>query len=546
AFAYVTGCFPLGVAAEARQRVELDGFNLPKRPTIEFRTGQSGELEVPLDPNRFRSRRTLNVVVDDTREFVEREPNNAPAQAMKITVPCAVEGRIWAEGKGASNDVDLFRFDARADQTWIIETQAARRGSPLDTKIEVLHPDGRPVERAQLQAVRDSAVTFRGFDSNGTGARLENWGEMDLDEYVYFQGDVARIARMPQGPDSDMLFYSASGKRRAYFGTTATAHALDEPCYVVIPRPPGARLVPNGLPVFPVYYANDDDGERQLGTDSRLRFIAPRDGAYLIRVSDARGYSGERFAYRLVLRQAHPDFRVTLSAKNLTVNRGSGRSFAVNAERLDGFEDEIRVDLDGFPPGFHASTPLVIQAGQTSAEGTLNAAQDAPTPGKTAWAKIRVVAAASLDGKRVTHAVDGFEEINLEPAPKLFVGLEPTSVTNRVFVPSANATPPLEIAIAPGQSVPAWLRVKRNGYDDLITFTVENLPHGVIVDNIGLNGVLIPKGQNEREIFLTAAKWVPETDRLCFAVESQAGRQTSLPVWLHVRRATLTAATRTR
>jgi hypothetical protein len=83
------------------------------------------------------------------------------------------------------------------------------------------------------------------------------------------------------------------------------------------------------------------------------------------------------------------------------------------------------------------------------------------------------------------------------------------------------------------------------GHDDLITFTVENLPHGVIVDNIGLNGVLIPKGQNERQIFLTAAKWVPETHRLCYAVESQAGRQTSLPVWLHVRRPThLQAAAR--
>ena len=44
-------------------------------------------------------------------------------------------------------------------------------------------------------------------------------------------------------------------------------------------------------------------------------------------------------------------------------------------------------------------------------------------------------------------------------------------------------------------------------------------------------------GETEREIFLTAAKWVPETDRLCFAIENQAGRQTSLPVMLHVRKA---------
>ena len=111
--------------------------------------------------------------------------------------------------------------------------------------------------------------------------------------------------------------------------------------------------------------------------------------------------------------------------------------------------------------------------------------------------------------------------------------LEPPSDSK----PAGTGAPvPLELTIAPGQTIPAWLRVQRNGHDDLITFTVENLPHGIIVDNIGLNGVLIPKGQNEREIFLTAAKWVPETDRLCYAVEGQAGRQTSRPVLLHVRK----------
>ncbi|MGH9361198.1 MAG: hypothetical protein ACRD2T_04720, partial [Thermoanaerobaculia bacterium] len=71
--------------------------------------------------------------------------------------------------------------------------------------------------------------------------------------------------------------------------------------------------------------------------------------------------------------------------------------------------------------------------------------------------------------------------------------------------------------------------------EDLVTFAVDNLPHGVIVDDIGLSGVLIPKGQNEREIFLNAARWVPETSRPCHAVESQAGGQTSPPVLLRVR-----------
>ena len=103
---------------------------------------------------------------------------------------------------------------------------------------------------------------------------------------------------------------------------------------------------------------------------------------------------------------------------------------------------------------------------------------------------------------------------------------------------------PYEITLAPGTSVSAWLRVDRRGDDALIALDVENLPHGVIVDNIGLNGVQIRAGEHEREIFLTCAKWVPEQDRLCQVVAGSArndaardiGAQAGFPVLLKVRK----------
>jgi hypothetical protein len=57
----------------------------------------------------------------------------------------------------------------------------------------------------------------------------------------------------------------------------------------------------------------------------------------------------------------------------------------------------------------------------------------------------------------------------------------------------------------------------------------------VIVDNLGLNGITLLTGQNEGEIHLKAEPWVPETSRLIFAQTREAGKQTSLPVVLHVR-----------
>lgn len=533
ALPYVTACFPLSVPADSETQVDLIGFNLPSGHHVKVKAGKPGEMDLPLDASRFRTRKGFKVIVGKGSEVVEKEPNDSPAQATSIPVPCGVNGRLsFAQGMA---DSDLFRFEAKAGQTWIVETAAAQRGSPADTRIEILHPDGKPVERMQLQAVRDSAITFRGIDSTSPDCRVENWEEMELNEYLYLQGEVVKIFRMPQGPDSGFLFYTSAGKRRAYFDTTSTAHALDEPCYVVDPHPPGARLAGNGLPVFQLHYANDDDGDRKLGSDSKLFFTAPKDGAYLARVTDARGQGGDRFTYRLTVREAKPDFKVTLNGASPKINAGSGQSFSVTADRLDGFDGEITVDIKGLPRGFTVSNPLVIQAGHSEAKGTLNALMDATDPG-TNSALCMVTATASIKGKVVTKEVNNFGMIKLAEKPKLFVSLEPPSPQHGSNAVSTTNSQPLELTIAPGQTIPAWLKVKRNGHEDLVTFTVEDLPHGVIVDNIGLNGVLIPKGQNEREIFLTAAKWVPETDRLCFAIENQAGRQTSVPVMLHVRK----------
>jgi hypothetical protein len=90
--------------------------------------------------------------------------------------------------------------------------------------------------------------------------------------------------------------------------------------------------------------------------------------------------------------------------------------------------------------------------------------------------------------------------------------------------------------IEPGRSVSAMLRVERNGFDDRINFNVENLPHGVIVDDIGLNGVLIRENETERRIFIRCAPWVQETTRQIHAVGLAEGNQCSPPVVFRVRR----------
>ncbi|MFN8705860.1 MAG: hypothetical protein ACK50J_04210, partial [Planctomyces sp.] len=84
----------------------------------------------------------------------------------------------------------------------VLEIHAARDKSPLDSKIEVLTADGKPVLHRKLQAIRDSYFTFRGKDSvTVDDFRMFNWQEMDLNQYLYADGEVMRLWLYPRGPD---------------------------------------------------------------------------------------------------------------------------------------------------------------------------------------------------------------------------------------------------------------------------------------------------------------------------------------------------------
>jgi mono/diheme cytochrome c family protein len=541
-FPVVTGAFPLGVAPNAETTVRLTGYNLPEGATATVKAGAGGDVAVPVDEARYRVRRSPAVMVDATPAVREAEPNDAPDHATAMTTPGVADGVLAAPSP--KPDADLYRFEAKAGRVWVIETIAARRGSPADTKVEVLHADGRPVERVLLRGVRDTYNTFRPIDANQNGARLQNWEEMEQNQYLYMQGEVVKLFLPPRGPDSQWDFFAVGGKRRCNFDTTATTHALDEPCYIVEPHAPSERatLPANGLPVFTIDYANDDDQERKLGSDSRLTFTAPADGSYLVRVTDTRGLGGERSAYRLVVREAKPDFTVALEGVATKINAGTGRSFLVRADRIDGFDGPVAVQVDGVPAGYRVASPLVIEAGQLEAFGTVWTAPGAKAD-DAAWKNVKVTATAVVDAKVITKPVNAFPKVEADPAEApLYVDLLPTAPDGKADAGAAQSEAPAEVTIVPGQTTTAWIRTVRKKHEGSISFDVQNLPHGVIVMDIGLNGVLIPEGQSERQVFLQCAPWVAEQDRLCYARAREAGNPTSKPVMLHVRKAQQQAA----
>lgn len=471
----------------------------------------------------------------------EIEPNDSPAHPMELTLPARVNG-VLSLGKDGQADVDFYRFRSKAGQTWILETEAARKNSPADTRIDVLHADGSPVVRCLLRAVRDSSITFRPIDSRQGGVRLENWQEMDLDQFLYLSGEVCRLFQAPRGPDSEFGLYAENGGRRCYFDTSPVSHALNEPVYIVEPYAPGTRLADNGLPVFPLFYSNDDDGSRKLGHDSRLTFTAPATGTYLARVADVRGYGGPDFKYSLTIREPRPGFTASFRPDKLSVAAGGGQRFVVALDRIDNFEGPVRIDVAGIPRGFHVSSPLVVEKGLNAAEGTLNVDAGVKPVRPEAWKSLHVTATATINDREVVKTVPGFREVNVGPPPKIIVHLRPERAgtdtregeSAETSAGTSAGQPPAEIVIEPGETVTAMLEIERHGYEGELRFEIENLPHGVIVDNIGLNGIMVRAGEKRRQVFLTATKGVRPTERLIHAVADREGSQTSLPISLRV------------
>ena len=390
-----------------------------------------------------------------------------------------------------------------------------------------------------LQATRDSYFTFRGKNGDEVGDfRVFNWEEMELNEYLYSNGEVVKLWLAPRGPDSGFTAYPGEGLRYGYFDTTPVTHALGEPCYIVEPHAPGTEIVPNGLPVFRLNYQNDDSAKRDQGADSKLTFTAPKDGEYLVRIRDVRGYESDKHTYQLVIRPRQPDFAVTLQTKDPTVNIGSAKEFRLTVSRKDEYAGPIKIDINGLPPGYSATTPMTIQAGQNDTIGVLTAAVDAPvlTPENAKASKL--TATATINGQEVTHDVNHFGEIKRAEAAKVTLQIVAADNGAKLVIPADGS--PAQVDIEPGQTIMLKVVVDRKGYDGNVPFGNEgsgrNLPHGLIVDNIGLNGLLILEKQTERNFFISAAKWVPEQERLFHLKTDVEGGQAAAPVLIRVRR----------
>jgi hypothetical protein len=217
---------------------------------------------------------------------------------------------------------------------------------------------------------------------------------------------------------------------------------------------------------------------------------------------------------------------VSIDTLNPKIPAGSGQRLRFSVNRVDGFDGDIRLDITGLPEGFSASFPVLISSGQNETSSVLFATGDAVEPLPADWAKVTILASAQVNGELMTKTVGALGEIKLEKRPQILVSL----ASDDPETTGADG----ELIITPGKTVTANIKIERNGFDGDVKFDVDNLPHGVIVDNIGLSGVLVRANETERQIFLTSRPWVKPTSRWIHVVAQSQGNQASRAIRLRV------------
>jgi hypothetical protein len=147
--------------------------------------------------------------------------------------------------------------------------------------------------------------------------------------------------------------------------------------------------------------------------------------------------------------------------------------------------------VEDLPQGVTAA-PATIPAGQDSTLVIFSADRSASTSGSPI--PIKIVGHARVEGRDLARvANEGFplQLASILPPPDISV----TTNTDRV-------------SLKPGQDVKVTLRLeRRNGFEGRVPCTVLNLPPGVIVVNVGLNGVLVTESQSSRTFTLHADEW---------------------------------------
>jgi hypothetical protein len=193
-------------------------------------------------------------VVGDLPEIVEEEIEGDPVP-VAVQLPVTINGRIFPR-----EDVDIWTFAARKGQPVACEVMAARLGSPLDARLEVLDPTGRRIAENDDTFGADPLVRFKAPMDGQYQVRIQD---------VNYRGGQAYVYRLTLTSDPYVeRVYPLGGRRGQRVAFDVTGLGVP-PERVMIALPADGptdfvhRLTVGGKPSNPFFLDLDDLPEYQ-------------------------------------------------------------------------------------------------------------------------------------------------------------------------------------------------------------------------------------------------------------------------------------------
>jgi hypothetical protein len=182
-------------------------------------------------------------------QMVEHEPNDTPASAQSLPVPCGVSGRM-----DKPRDVDYFRFHGEKGKAIRFEVRARRFGSPLqsrlDSILEILSPKGQLLGSNDDDPAtgKDSVLTFSPPADGDYLVRIRDLNSKGGPGYVYYlEADFAK-PDFTLRCDTDLAMVGPGRRTPWYVHVTRSNGFAGAVTVAVDDLPPGVTASPLTIP----------------------------------------------------------------------------------------------------------------------------------------------------------------------------------------------------------------------------------------------------------------------------------------------------------
>ncbi len=388
----------------------------------------------------------MRFVIGDLPEVIEEE-TDGPVSMTPVKLPVTINGRIFPR-----EDADDWSFEAKAGQVISCEVNAARIGSGLDSRLEVLDPNGRVIAENSDTFGADSFVRFTAASDGKYVVRIHDIRFEGLQHYVY------RLT-ISAGPWLDRV-YPLGGKRGSTVPLRLFGANLPSDRQEFVVAPSGGATIPP--PFVSVLLSGGGTTNAFLETDDLTEHLEAEPNNEIAQ--------GKTVELPCVL-NGRIDQAGDVDLWNFSGKKGDAWQFDLRASRLGSELDSVLTLLDS--AGKTVATADDLANGQT--DSLLN----------------------------VTLPADGIFTLKVEERLSSRGGptfayrvrvLRPTDSPMRL----STALDALTLLRA-GETRIKILAERPAGFADEVSLDIEGLPEGVVV-----TGNKLGKGQNQVDVVLKA------------------------------------------